>query len=98
MRVITLKQCERVSFVYYSADGARLMVIAKPRGRPGWTAGVTVDVASGTELGRVVFPRPNCYNVYPLITRFVVGANQNYMQGASPLRWIAVPHGTEWQE
>ena len=31
-------------------------------GEPGMTAGVSVDIASGTEVGRVTFPNPNCYN------------------------------------
>jgi WD40 repeat protein len=98
MRVITLKRCKRIRFIYYSADGARLLVIVTPTKLVGVTAAVSVDIASGTEISRVEFPNPNCYNVDPLITRLVVGAHQGYMEGASPLRWIAVPHGTDWYE
>lgn len=98
MRVITLRKCHRVSFVYYSADGARLLVIARPRGVRGTTAGASIDIASGTEISRVQFPNPNCYNVDPLITRLVVGARRGFMGGTSPLRWISIPDGTEWHE
>ena len=96
MRTITLKKCKRIHFLYYSADGTRLLVVGGPNGYAG-NAGISVDVLSGREIARATFPDPTCYNVDPAIDRLVIGASESD-SGDATVRWIAVPHGKEWDE
>ena len=96
MRLITLKNCSRTLFLWFSSDGTRLLVIVVTK-KAGVEAGVSIDVASGEEIGRVTFASPTCYNVDPAVTRLVIGGDTEEGDEAA-LRWIAVPGGTEWHE
>jgi WD40 repeat protein len=96
MRTITLKKCKRIHFLYFSADGTRLLVVGGPNAAHG-NAGISVDVFSGQELARVMFPDPTCYNVDPAIDRLVIGEGEGD-SGDATVRWIRVPNGKEWDE
>jgi WD40 repeat protein len=97
MRTIKLKKCARIHALYFASDGARLLVVGGPTAYIS-NAGISVDVFTGAEIDRAEFPQPTCYNVDPAITRLVLGGHAGYAGGIAPVRWIEVPHGTEWHE
>jgi WD40 repeat protein len=97
MRTFTLKQCRRIHRLYFTPDGARLLVIGGSSEYSISTA-IWVDLASGAETSCVEFPDPNCYNVDPDATRLVLGGRAGYAGGDSPMRWLPLQGKAEWRE
>lgn len=97
MRVVKLRKCVRIHTLYFSSCGRRLLVVGGPDAYRS-DAGISVDVLTGAEIGRVTFPRPTCYNVDPAIDRFVIGGYDGFGGEGQPVRWIEVPNGKQWHD
>lgn len=97
MRIVKLRKCVRVHTLYFSSCGRRLLVVGGPTPYRS-DAGISIDVLTGTEIGRVTFPRPTCYNVDPAIDRFVIGGFDGFAGEGQPVRWINVLTGKQWHE
>lgn len=97
MRTIKLRKCVRIHHLYFSSCGRRLLVVGgKTPTRS--DSGISVDVVAGTEIDRITFPRPTCYNVDPAIERFVIGGYDGFFGEGQPARWTRVPGEARWHD
>jgi WD40 repeat protein len=96
MRVIALKKCQRIHVLSFATDGTRLLAIGGPDIYESNVA-ISIDVASGAEIGRVEFFAPTCYNVDPALTHLVIGTAADYGSDAV-VEWIPLSGDSRWQE
>jgi hypothetical protein len=93
MRTFKLKKCKRVSQLRFAPDSRRLVAVGASQAFIVETA-VTVDVATGAELGRAAM-LGTCGVVTPDLSRYVVGGAHEFGEGL-PLQWTDPLDPREW--